>query len=167
MDEHGGFGRAAGARGTAAVALLSCLLLGCALHGRYRQCDERDPDAWQFPEGTRFWKEFRQGGVRIETRMLQKVGALPEDWLAVSYLWKAEGSDADAAPGGVVDAHGTTHDVPAAATCMGCHAGTVSRVLGYSAVQLTRPRDDSVATRATGYLHANCWITAGATRSFE
>lgn len=76
--------------------------------------DARDPDDWLFPTGTRFWKEFKRDGRRIETRLLQKIGPAPDAWLAVSYVWNGAGTDARAAPAGVVDAHGTPHDVPAA-----------------------------------------------------
>jgi hypothetical protein len=30
--------------------------------------DGSDPDAWRFPVGTRFWKEFSFNGQRVETR---------------------------------------------------------------------------------------------------
>ena len=36
-------------------------------------------------------------------------------------------------------ASGTRHDVPEASQCMACHGGTVSRVLGFSAIQLSKP----------------------------
>ncbi len=93
------------------------------------------------------------------------------------------GNDAVAAPDGIDDARGTPHDVPPARKCMGCHGGTPSRVLGFSAIQLAReasddpmslPRlvregrltrppptslrvpGDSATQQALGYLHANC-----------
>ncbi|WP_437971230.1 hypothetical protein WMF04_18885 [Sorangium sp. So ce260] len=143
--------------------------------------DTGDQDAWQFPDGTRLWKEFRRDGVLVETRLLAKVGSAPEDWAAVAYVWNADGTDALATPGGAEDARGTPHDVPAAADCMGCHGGTESRVLGFSAIQLAAsPGDvdldeiaargmlsnpprrpvqlpgDAVARAALGWLHANC-----------
>ena len=31
-------------------------------------------DSWRFPQGTKLWKEFTRDGVRVETRLLQKVG---------------------------------------------------------------------------------------------
>jgi hypothetical protein len=145
--------------------------------------DSSNPDFWQFPEGTRLWKDFTRDGVRVETRLLQKIGPAPEDWVTQAYVWNADQSDATASVDGAVNASGTTHDVPSAANCMGCHAGTPSRVLGVSAIQLgydapsgiwdlqdlvdaqllshpppanlTVPGTD-VERRALGYLHANC-----------
>ena len=140
-------------------------------------------DDWQFPEGTKLWKEFTRDGVRVETRLFWKHGPRAADWTAMAYVWR-EG-DAIAAPEGVVDARGTAHRVPAAGECFACHDGTPSRVLGFSAIQLARagePRagevdlDDAVrrgmlsappaaapvvpgspaAQEALGYLHANC-----------
>lgn len=143
--------------------------------------DARDPDAWQFPEGARFWKDFTRDGVLVETRVLAKVGPQPEDWAAMAYVWSADGAEAIATPSGAEDAQGTPHDVPAAGACMGCHGGTASRVLGFSAVQLaespgevdldeviargmlsdppSRPiavPGDATARAALGWLHANC-----------
>ncbi|WP_437960506.1 hypothetical protein WME76_13245 [Sorangium sp. So ce119] len=145
------------------------------------QIDTADQDAWQFPEGTHLWKEFRRDGVLVETRVLARVGSAPEDWAALAYVWNADGTDALATPGGAVDARGTPHDVPAAAECMGCHGGTEGRVLGFSAIQLAAsPGEvdldevvargmlseppptpvelpgDAVARAALGWLHANC-----------
>jgi hypothetical protein len=140
-------------------------------------------DSWVFPEGTRLWKEFTRAGVRVETRLLAKVGPRDEDWIGLAYLWNADGSDALAAPEGAEDARGTPHDVPASAECMGCHGGRRSRVLGFSALQLPgsgaageldlagaaragllsapplhelEPPGDDTERAALGYLHANC-----------
>ncbi|WP_437974067.1 hypothetical protein WMF11_36625 [Sorangium sp. So ce295] len=77
------------------------------------QIDTGDQDAWQFPDGTRLWKEFRRDGALVETRLLAKVGPAPEDWASVAYVWNADGTDALATPGGAADARGTPHDVPA------------------------------------------------------
>jgi hypothetical protein len=144
------------------------------------QIDTADPDDWQFPDGTRLWKEFSRDGVRVETRLIAKLAG---EWHAQAYVWRGDGSDAIAAPEGYLDARGTPHDVPAAGECAGCHGGRTSFVLGVSAVQLGHdaaagsldvadlvaagaltvpvaasialPGDD-VAQAALGYLHANC-----------
>ncbi len=146
--------------------------------------DTADMDAWQFPQGTKFWKEFSYAGKRLETRLLEKLGPAPEDWVAASYLWSPDGADAVLTPEGQANAGGTSHRVPAAAECFACHAGTQSRVLGFSALQLS-PVDavegdaslkslsdagvlsqppahamtlpgDAQTQQALGYLHANC-----------
>jgi hypothetical protein len=144
------------------------------------QIDSADPDDWVFPDGVRVWKEFSRDGVRIETRLIAKVGS---EWLAQAYVWRDDESDAMAAPAGHIEARGTSHDVPAAGECAGCHGGRNSFVLGISAVQLgydapsgeldladlnaasalAVPVSDSVALpgnevtqSALGYLHANC-----------
>lgn len=103
--------------------------------------NNQDPDAWDFPVGARLWKEFSRDGLRIETRLLQRVGAGEGDWAMMAYLWDADQGEARAQPEGVEDAAGTAHDVPAAADCQGCHAGTAARVLGVSAVQLPAEAD--------------------------
>jgi hypothetical protein len=145
--------------------------------------DTDDMDNWRFAAGTKFWKEFTRDGVRVETRLMAKVGAGDEDWVFMSYLWNADGTDAVAAPYGAIDARGTAHDVPAANECASCHRGRTSRVLGFSAIQLSEPAQvgeialanlsdeglttsrvartfevpgDDTERAALGYLHANC-----------
>jgi mono/diheme cytochrome c family protein len=145
--------------------------------------DSSDMDSWRFPEGTKLWKEFTRDGVRVETRLLQKIGPGDEDWAAVAYVWNDDGAEATARPSGVANVRGTGHDVPSAAECAACHGGRRSRVLGFSAVQLAYQADGEgldlgdVTARgwlsstppgslevpgtaperlALGYLHANC-----------
>lgn len=144
------------------------------------QIDSRDADEWQFPIGTRLWKEFAYGGAPVETRMLVKLGPGPSDWAGVAYIW--DGDDAIASPRGGIDVGGTEHNVPTAEECMGCHGGRHSRVLGFSAVSLggidgrgsglerlvaegwlSDPLPESrgvpgtpLEQAAVGYLHANC-----------
>jgi hypothetical protein len=140
-----------------------------------------DMDSWAFPVGTKFWKELSIHGRPVETRLLERVYG--GDWLGVAYVWSADGADAVAAPGGVVDVAGTEHEVPSAGDCHGCHGGRESYVLGFSALQLAHPPAsgeinlDGLAARgmlsrqphrrftvsgdeptreALGYLHANC-----------
>jgi hypothetical protein len=144
------------------------------------QIDTSDMDAWQFPVGTKLWKEFTRNGVRVETRLLQR---LPNGWVGVAYLWQKDASDAIAAPYGAINPLGTPHNVPASNECDGCHAGRSSYALGFSAVQLAQPTDadalnldelirlelvshapaamprvpgNETEQAALGYLHANC-----------
>ncbi|HEU5060858.1 MAG TPA: hypothetical protein VFU21_30215 [Kofleriaceae bacterium] len=123
------------------------------------QIDRSDMDDWQFPPGTRLWKQFARDGVPIETRMLEKLAPAADAWLMVAYVWDEDGRDATITPDGMSDANGTTHDVPSAAECRGCHDGRQSRVLGYSAIQLDTDLaipGTEVEQAALGYLHANC-----------
>jgi hypothetical protein len=144
------------------------------------QIDTSDMDAWQFPVETKVWKEFTRDGVRVETRLLQR---LPSGWVGVAYLWQEDGTDALAVPYGAIDALGTPHNVPASNECKGCHDGRSSHVLGFSAVQLAQPPEpeslnldelvrlelvshvpaapprvpgNETEHAALGYLHANC-----------
>ena len=144
------------------------------------QIDTSDMDAWQFPVGTKFWKEFTRDEVRVETRLLQRQ---PSGWIGVAYLWQRDGTDAIAAPYGAIDAAGTPHDVPASNECDACHGGRSSYVLGFSALQLAMPAEpdslnldelirldlvsdippatprvpgNETEQAALGYLHANC-----------
>src|SRR5687767_12241274 len=72
--------------------------------------DSSEMDAWQFPVGTKLWKEFTRDAVRVETRLLER---RPSGWIGLAYLWQNEGRDATAAPFGAIDPLGTSHNVPA------------------------------------------------------
>jgi hypothetical protein len=106
--------------------------------------DARDPDRWEFPVGTRLWKEFRFAGRRVETRMLER--AADGSWAYTAYVWNAAGTDATLAPpaGAPTDAEvapGVFHRVPGTADCRACHEGEPSPVLGFSLLQLSADRD--------------------------
>lgn len=145
--------------------------------------DTSDMDDWRFPVGTKLWKEFRAGEQLLETRLIEKIGEGESDWLAISYVWRPDGSDAIATPHGVENTSGTTLDVPAAGECIACHGGRRSFVLGFSALQLSSPAQNGALDlaqltaagllsdppdiafavpgtdterAALGYLHANC-----------
>jgi cytochrome c553 len=105
--------------------------------------DAASDDTWEYPVGTRFWKEFSFGGRRVETRMLWK--ATSERWIAAAYVWNEEQTDAllasdDGVRGVVEVAPGRRHSVPARADCMACH-GAPTRPLGFGALQLSTDRD--------------------------
>jgi hypothetical protein len=111
--------------------------------------DATDPDAWQFPVGTRFWKEFSFGGRPVETRYLER---LPDgSFRFASYVWAADGRDALLAPAGetrtVRTASGQLHDVPRESDCRACHEGRSGRVLGFNALQLSSDRDPNAPHR--------------------
>jgi hypothetical protein len=103
------------------------------------QIDSADMDWWQFPVGTKFWKEFTRDGVRLETRLIQRIGPdeTASSWYFVSFQWDAQQFDAVAVPSGVVDDAGN-NDIPDRSKCRQCHepARNKSVVLGFSALQL-------------------------------
>jgi hypothetical protein len=145
--------------------------------------DTSDPDHWDIPVGSRFWKEFTRDGVRIETRMIHRFGPGEADWIFAAYHWDNTTGNEDAVlvPEGVQNANGTPHDIPNEAQCKNCHTRLTERILSFSAIQLshslggetmatlsaegrltvpkpegfTIPGNDT-ARKALGYLHANC-----------
>lgn len=105
--------------------------------------DASDPDAWVFPPGTRLWKEFAYERP-IETRYIERLA--DGSWRFATYLWNADGSDADLAPTGgailAVDAApGGRYVVPSRGDCRACHEGAAVPVLGVGALQLSADRD--------------------------
>jgi hypothetical protein len=103
------------------------------------QVDTTDMDYWQFPIGTKIWKEFTRDGTRVETRLIQKIGPMSDDWFFAPYIWNAAQDLATATPMGMDDANGTLHDVPSRAECKQCHDRQDGDVLGFAAIQLDRP----------------------------
>jgi hypothetical protein len=99
--------------------------------------DAARPDAWQFPRGTRLWKEFSLDGP-VETRFIERL--TDGSWRYATYIWNEQGTDATLAP---VDG-GTTrggYAVPAEFDCRACHEGAAVPVLGFSALQISSDRD--------------------------
>ena len=116
--------------------------------------DARTIDRWDFPAGTRFWKEFRFGGRKVETRFLRRNG--DGSWTFASYAWNEAQTDAilapaDGLPNVAEIAPGTFHSIPAVTDCRACHdsdgsSSVVSgfsrtNILGFSALQLSTDRD--------------------------
>src|SRR5882672_1507911 len=63
-------------------------------HGTF--IDAARPDAWEFPRGTRLWKEFAFAGRKVETRFIER---LPDgSWRFAAYVWNEAGSEAVLAP---------------------------------------------------------------------
>lgn len=106
--------------------------------------DATDPDAWVFPPGTRFWKEFAYSGP-IETRMIERLA--DGSWRYVAYVWNEEGSDAVLAPDSGFRRHRTAlspsgyYTIPSRDDCRACHEGNAVPILGFSALQLSPERD--------------------------
>ncbi len=109
-----------------------------------RFIDASRPDAWEFPPGTRLWKEFGFAGRPVETRYIER---LPDGrWRYASYLWEADGRSARLAPErgvtlAVQGAPGGRYTVPGRLDCTACHEGAPVPVLGASALQLSPDRD--------------------------
>jgi hypothetical protein len=106
--------------------------------------DGRDIDRWDFPVGTRFWKEFSFGGRKVETRMLSKDG--PAQWTFASYAWNAAQTDAELAPADGLPnvaeiAPGKRHSIPSVEDCRACHDSARTEILGFTALQLSTDRD--------------------------
>jgi hypothetical protein len=109
-----------------------------------KSIDAGDPAAWQFPPGTRFWKEFAFDGP-VETRMIERLA--DGSWRYAVYAWNADGTDAVLAPleglrstpskGGPV----ANYIIPAIDDCRGCHEGASVPPLGFTALQLSPDRD--------------------------
>ncbi len=148
--------------------------------------DTSDPDHWDFPVGTRLWKEFTRDGIRIETRLIHKWGGDSGNWEFATYQWSTDaGSAPEDAPlvtGGVIDANGTGHDIPDLAQCNNCHGKLPEKVLGFSAIQMSHQLGgldifdldayslttegppnggyvvpgDDITRQALGHLHSNC-----------
>ncbi len=149
--------------------------------------DSSDMDHWQLPVGARVWKEFIVDGKKLETRFIKRFGPNSADFVMVSYEWNDAGNEAFPRPDGVVDASGTTHDIPAQWECSVCHERLPSRLLGFGAVELSHTDPgwnvgslsaagrlsvpaqnyvvpgDATTRAALGYLHANCGICHNAT----
>jgi len=108
-----------------------------------KSIDASDPDLWDFPVGTKVWKEFAFGR-RIETRYLEKVST--DGWSVATYVWNDDETDAVRAPDEGIRNHaeiapGKRHDIPGVNDCASCHEGQRLQVLGFSALQLSRDRD--------------------------
>ncbi len=145
--------------------------------------DTTDMDEWMFPSGTKVWKEFVVGGVRLETRLIWKrpSGA----WYYTIYRWSTDGSSTTELTGGELDADGNGYEIPSQSACYDCHGGRADAVLGFEAVALSTTQasgvtmatltagnlltappqspltipGDATAAAALGYLHMNCGVS--------
>ncbi|MGH7436761.1 MAG: hypothetical protein ACRENE_13895, partial [Polyangiaceae bacterium] len=147
--------------------------------------DTTDMDNWVFPVGTKIWKEFALGPLRIETRHFVKTAS---GWTWTTYRWTADGeSGATQLDTGETGVNGTLYEVPTHGACLQCHGGRTDMVLGLDVINLGAstavglkladliadhrfttdppstleiPEDSSGLARASlGWLHTNCGIT--------
>lgn len=106
--------------------------------------DASHPDAWEFPPGTRLWKEFSVGRP-VETRFIERLA--DGSWRFAAYIWTEDGSDAILAPperSVSLPPNATRsarYTIPSESDCRACHEGAVVPVLGFSALQLSPDRD--------------------------
>ncbi len=103
-----------------------------------------DPNQWQFPVGTKIWKEFSFGSKRVETRLMEKT--TEDEWEFATYLWNGAETEATLAPeDGVKDYYPVSnemkHDIPSVTECLRCHRKNSDPVLGFDAIQLSDDRD--------------------------
>lgn len=103
-----------------------------------------DLDAWRFPAGTIVWKEFAWNGRKVETRMIR--AEANGRWTFASYAWNDRQTDAELAPAeGLADVYeiaaGRRHSIPSRSDCLACHGSAPSRLLGFTALQLSDDRD--------------------------
>ena len=109
-----------------------------------RSIDASRPDEWDFPPGTKLWKEFSHGRP-VETRLIERLA--DGTWRFAAYVWNEAGTDARLAPAAgvpalpVASAPRGRYAVPAEADCRACHEGAAVPVLGLSALQLSPDRD--------------------------
>jgi cytochrome c553 len=106
--------------------------------------DATNLSRWEFPIGTKFWKEFGFDGRKVETRMLWRVSA--ERWVFATYVWNDAQTDAALAPEtGIPNiaevAPGKRHSIPGIADCRACHDSARTEILGFNALNLSDDRD--------------------------
>lgn len=104
--------------------------------------DASNPDAWQFPVGTRFWKEFKFAR-RAETRFIEHTAS---GWQYATYVWSDDEREAVLAPErgvlrSAVIRDTLRHAIPSRSDCKSCHEGSPARILGFSTLQLSADRD--------------------------
>lgn len=110
--------------------------------------DATDPNNWQFPVGTKFFKEFRVEGRRIETRTFQKVRE--DRWVRATYAWNRDESGGTRSFGedlGDVKIASTDYHIPTNRECEQCHGGRADRVLGFEAIGLGLPGAEGVTLK--------------------
>lgn len=110
------------------------------------QIDASDSDAWRFPIGTRFWKEFQEPDSRrpVETRLYWKKDQ--GEWKQTTYAWDDGLTDATRVDMGedITLSDGQRHWLPGPNDCEECHKGRRDRALGFEQVALGLPEAQDV-----------------------
>jgi hypothetical protein len=145
--------------------------------------DTSNPDEWTFPVGTKFWKEFKLDGHRVETRLLWKTSS--QTWYRTTYRWSTNEETARELTAGERQVDGRDYEIPSQALCASCHDGRRDTVLGFDAINLsaaaatgldaatllkerllTDPLRElrgipgtQLDVAALGYLHVNCGVS--------
>ncbi|MBC5763345.1 hypothetical protein [Ramlibacter albus] len=133
--------------------------------------DASRADEWQFPPGTKLWKEFAVGGKPVETRYIERLSN--GDWRFAAYVWNESGTEATlASPRGasvpVADAPNGRYLVPSRGDCLACHASAPVPVLGFSALQLSPDRDPLAPggrPRTQGEIDLRALVASGVVRN--
>jgi hypothetical protein len=121
--------------------------------------DTADQDHWDFPVGTKAWKQFVFAGRPVETRLIVRYGEADSDYYFATYRWNEEGTAAQLVPDeGVREAAPISdevgaprHDIPSQADCLQCHAKLREKYLGFSALQLSHEMGgETIATLVAG-----------------
>lgn len=110
--------------------------------------DATDPNNWVFPVGTKFFKEFRVEGRRVETRLLQKMRS--DRWARATYAWNRAESAARRSNGADLDEvkiAGTAYHIPTSRECEQCHGGRKDFILGFESVALGLPGAEGITLK--------------------
>lgn len=134
--------------------------------------DGAQADAWDFPRGTKLWKEFSHGNA-IETRFLER--GMDGEWRFGSYVWNADGADAVLADAGgirdlaVAGAPNGRYTIPAVDDCRACHESAPVPVLGFSALQLSPDRDPLAphAEKTAGAVDLDVLVSRGVLKNLS
>jgi hypothetical protein len=147
--------------------------------------DTSQLDSWQFPVGTKAWKEFRRDGALVETRLFWKRSE--SSWFSGTYVWDDQQTHAVLNTSRTPLLTGDGYEIPTAKDCGKCHHGGSDNLLGVEAVSLALPSAEGVtlasladadalsdppeqlsitlpedptgkAAAALGYLHVNCGV---------
>jgi len=135
--------------------------------------DASDPDVWRFPIGARFYKTFSQDGLKLETRIIEKVAAAsgPDAWTFRSYAWLADQSGVQLAEAAgranVLGAAGQdaingfgaiqlNHAQAGVTLASLLEQGSLTSPLADDLLDLAVVPGDDRARNALGYMHANC-----------